>query len=543
MKPTLADRIALYFSPEAGLRRLQARAAADAVMKRGYDAASTGRRTSGWRRARGDANATIAIAGAELRTHARDLLRNNGWTRRGRNTIQNAAVGWGLTPKAYGPDAKAVEDAQAKWKAWSEAPTCEAEGRMTFAGVQRLAMRSLFADGEVLVRRRWRRPEDGLPLPFQLQVLEIDLLDTSKDGVTAPSGGKIIQGVEYDLLGRRAAYWLFPEHPGSSSTIGAVSKRVPARDIQHVFDQERPGQTRGVSWLGAAIVNLKELDDYDDAELMKQKIAACFAAFVSDRDGAAGSLGEQSETDPLVETLEPGMVVHLEGDKTVTTASPPQVTTDQFSAKNLRKIAAAIGVTYEDLTGDYSQVNFSSARMGRIGFKGNVRGWQSDILIPFCAAVWGWAMEAAMLLEGTAWEVPPGAEWTAPPLDMIEPDKEVRATTMAIRAGLLTPSGAIREQGDDPVSHFAELAADFKRLKDLGLKLDSDPSETSQAGLTQERVGGGGGGKPPVASKGDPERTSVSLAFFEMIEAIASLRNRDRELSAAEPPKGASVTT
>lgn len=500
MKPTITDRIALWFSPTAGLRRLQARAAADALVKRNYDAAGAGRRTSGWARNRGDANAVIVRAAAELRMHARDLVRNCGWARRGSRTIVNSVVGWGLAPKATG---KAAAEAMIAWKAWADALTCEAEGRLTFGGVQRQVMRACYSDGEVLVRRRWRRPEDGLPLPLQLQVLEADYLDTAKDQITAPSGGQIIQGVEYDLLGRRAAYWIFPDHPGSGRLVG-LSKRIPARDILHVFDPERAGQARGVSWLGASIVPLKDLDDYDDAELMKQKIAACFAAFVSDRDGTATPMGEQDADDPLIETLEPGMVVHLAGDKQVTTASPPQVTTDQFSAKHLRKIAAGIGVTYEDLTGDYSQVNFSSARMARMAFKGNVEGWQSDIAIPFCTGVWAWAMEAAMFLEKNTWQEAPGAEWTAPPLPLVEPDKEIRAKTMEIRAGLTTPSESVRERGGDPETHFIELAKDFERFKTLGLKLDCDPSETSQAGLTQARVGAGGGAPsdtPPPADQ------------------------------------------
>lgn len=540
MKPTLADRIALWFSPEAGLRRLQARAAADALAKRNYDAAGTGRRTTGWARNRGDANAVIGRAAGELRMHARDLLRNNGWSRRASRTVVNSTVGWGLTPKATGRDA---EQAMKLWKSWADAPTCESEGRMTFGGVQRQVMRALFADGEALVRRRWRRTEDGFPLPLQLQVLEADYLDTGKDGIIGQAGGKIVQGVEYDLLGRRAAYWIFPEHPGAASTIGNLSKRIPAGDILHLFDPERAGQARGVSWLGAAIVNLKDLDDYDDAELMKQKIAACFAAFVSDRDGTGAALGEQSTTDPLVETLEPGMVVHLAGDKQVTTASPPQVTTDQFTAKNLRKVAAGIGITYEDLTGDYSQVNFSSARMARMGFKGNVEGWQSDIMIPFCAGVWAWAMEAATFLPGVAWKsaaVRPGAEWTAPPLPLVEPDKEIRATTLAIRAGLITPSEAVRERGGDPKAHFEELAADFELFKTLDLKLDCDPSETSQAGLTQARAGVGGGAPgdaPPADSAG--KNSAVNPAFFEMIEAIAVAANRYREQRAPGDQKPA----
>lgn len=496
MKLTAFERFTLSFAPQWTMRRLQARAAAD-LFARNYEAASSGRRTSGWTRNRGDVNSVIAIAGAELRTHARDLLRNNSYARRGRGAVVNSTVGWGAMPKPSSTNAVQNAAAAAAWKRWSDSTDCDAEGRTNFAGLQQLVMRSLFSDGEALVRRRFRRPADGLALPLQIQVLEADMIDTAKIDPRGIEGGPIVNGVELDGIGRRVAYWLFDKHPGATGLIvNPVSRRVPASEILHVFDAERAGQARGVSWLGSAIVDLKELGEYEDAELMKQKISACFAAFVTDTNGEAsplGELGTDTKTAHEIETFEPGMIAHLPDGKSVTVASPPSVTDASFTTRTLRKVAAGLGITYEDLTGDYSQVNFSSARMARIAFKGNVRAWQNTMLLPqFLSGVWSWAMLAANLAGVVDGDVPP-ADWSFHPLEQIEPDKEVLATTRAIRAGLTTPSEAIREAGGDPDTHFAELAKDFATFKALGLKLDSDPSETSQAGLTQARAGMGGG--------------------------------------------------
>lgn len=477
MKLTAWDRFTLSLAPKWTLERLKARSAAG-LLERTYEAASQGRRTSGWARNRGDVNALIEIAGPELRLHARDLLRNNSWTRRARGIVANSVVGWGLVPK---PSAAGVADA---WRAWADSTDCDADGRSTFAGIQHLVIRSVFSDGEVLIRRRQRRPGDGLLVPLQLQVLEADHLDSSRN-----DGARIRGGIEFDGIGRRVAYWLFPEHPGSTRVAGMVSRRVPAEDVIHAFYAERPGQIRGVSWLGSAIVNLKDLDEYEDAEIVKQKIAACFAAFVTDNSG--GSPLGALETDPLnrdVETFEPGMIHHLPAGREVTVASPPQVTDSGFSIRALRKIAAGVGITYEDLTGDFSQVNFSSARMGRIAFQGNVADWQANMMIPqVCAQVWRWFAQTANLVGIAPADVT--AEWTAPPLPMIEPDKEIRASTQAVRSGVQTLSEVIRERGGDPEAHWAEYAADMARLDALKIKLDSDVRATSQAGLTQERAG------------------------------------------------------
>jgi len=497
------DRLVSWFSPTAGLKRLQARAAAEVLGQRNYKAATTGHRTSGWSRIRSDVNALTQMAGAELRMHTRALIRDNGWAGRGQQVISNNVVGWGTVPKAVGPDAKSNTRAMELWNAWADSTDCESEGRSTFYALQAQVMDLVPCDGEVLVRRRWRKASDvgssgeKLALPFQLQLLEADQLDSAKTEDTSSAGGKIVQGVEYDLLGRRAAYWIFPEHPGAQSTTGSVSRRVPASEILHIFKPLRPGQARGLSWFAAAILTLKDFDEWEDAELMRQKIAACFAAFVSDTTGEGAAIGEEDEDDETVDTIEPGMIHQLNDGETVTFGSPPSVTSEGFATRQLRRVAAAIGVTYEDLTGDYSQVNFSSARMGRLAHQANVKRWQYHMLIPqLCAGVWRWAMEAALVMGEV--QTAPRAEWSVDPMPMIEPDKEGLALSRLVRNGAMTFSDMVRQVGGDPEAHWAEYAADKKRLDELGIMLDSDPEKTSQAGLTQARAGVDAGGAPPA---------------------------------------------
>jgi lambda family phage portal protein len=453
---------------------------------RNYEAASTGRRTQHWARKTSDANTAASPALAALRAHSRDLVRNNPWARNALRVVVRNTVGWGISPKPVGTeDSARLRDA---WARWAETTDCDAAGRCTFAGLEKLVMRTVAESGEALVRRRWRRPEDGLALPMQLQVLEPDYLDTNKNLMQGTQGGWIMRGIEFDAIGRRVAYWLFENHPGSDLFGNATSRRVNASEIVHVYDLERAGQDRGVPWLAAAIVNLKEFDEFEDATLMRQKIAACFAAFVTEVDGGGGALGEPDATDPLVETLEPGMIQRLPLGKDIKFASPPATTDDGFSVRTLRRIAAAIGVTYEDLTGDYSQVNFSSARMSRIAHWGNVYDWQWHLMVPqFCDPVWAWAMEAAALAGIlSAASDRPRAEWTAQPMAMTDPDREARANVTLVRSGQKTLSQVIREQGGDPDTHLAEYAADLAKLDKAGIWLDTDVRRVSQAGLVQQ---------------------------------------------------------
>lgn len=497
------DRLLISLAPQWAAKRFRARHLATQIARH-YEAAGVGRRTQNWNRSNGDADATIQKALIELRAHSRDLVRNVGWARRAQRVIANNTVGWGILPKPIGGNPqKALEI----WKAWAGTTECESEGRHTFAAIQALAMRSISTDGEVLIRRRFRRDSDGLTIPLQLQVLEADFLDHTKNMLTSPAGGPTIQGVEYDLLGRRAAYWIWPVHPGSGRTIEPPA-RVPASEIIHVLYTERPGQTRGVSWFGAAIVPLKDLDEYEDAEMMKQKIASCFAAFVQDDGSGALNLGEQSVVNPLIETLEPGQIQHLTPGQTVTFGTPPVAAPSTFDTRTLRKIAAGVGVTYEDMTGDYSNVNFSSGRMGRIAHYQNVTDWQEHMLIPLlCQGVWDWAMQAAV--AGGQLKAVSTAEWITPAMPTIEPDKEALGTMRRVRTGQMTFSQMVREQGNDPEAFFAEYAADVKKLKSLGIVLDADASAVSQAGQIQVDPSAAGDAAPaakPTAKK--PARTA-----------------------------------
>lgn len=491
------DRVLLALAPQWGLKRVRSRAIAQLILRH-YEAAQPGRRTVNWNRSFADANSAIGPALTPLRAHARDLVRNNGWARNALRTIANNTVGWGIVPKAVGlasaTQAQKVNDA---WKAWANTTECDADGRQTFYGLQKLAMRCIAEAGEVLVRRRRRYPEDGQTVPLQLQVLEPDFLDTTKHGVLGEQGGPIIEGVEFDLLGRRVAYWLWTRHPGANYlTVGQFgSKRVPASEIAHIYDPERAGQARGITWFAPTIVKLKDFDEYEDATLMRQKIAACFAAFVTDVDGTGTPLGGKDATQtPPIESIEPGMINYLAPGKTVTFGNPPVANDGGFSERTLRWIAASMGVTFEDLTGDYSQVNFSSARMGRIKHQANVNDWRWNMLIPqFCDPLWGWFMEAAQV-AGLVDEMPK-AQWTPPPMAMIEPDKEGLALQRMVRGGSMTFSEMIRQQGDDPEEHFEEYAEDLKRLDALGITLDSDPRKVNQAGQVQS-TGGAPGEEP-----------------------------------------------
>lgn len=452
-----------------------------------FDAATRGRRSQGWRIVSTDSNAENLPALSRLRDVVRDMVRNNPHATRGRKVLTDNIVGAGIIPSAGSrrkTRRKALEDLL---KAHFDTTACDARGQTNLYGLQAQVMNSISEAGEALVRWRPRRLSDGLPLPFQLEALEPDHLDTSKDG-KLPNGNLAIQGVEFDGIGRRVAYWLFPQHPGSYSNIGlAQSKRIPADQVAHVYRIDRPGQVRGVTWFAPVVLKMRDLADYADAQLLRQKIAACFAAFIqSDDDVAIAADGTTPREDTggtyPVESLEPGMVQRLKQGESVTFGTPPSVGDyEAYKRAELRDIAVGLGISYEALTGDLTGVNFSSGRMGWLEFQRTITASQNFMLLPMlCEPLGRWFLDAAAQILGP--DDRDSVDWTPPRRDMINPKEEIAASRDAIRAGLSSRSLEQRKLGLDPDDLDQENAADQARADKLGLVFDSDPRQRTAQG-------------------------------------------------------------
>lgn len=504
---TLLDRVLMRIAPGWAMRRVRARHVLRLTAGRHYKAASSGRRTDDWYRNSGDANSVPAPDIQTLRELSRDLVRNNGLAKRAVNVIVNNTIGWGIAARPVGARKK---EALAAWRAWTGSTACDYDGRLPFAGVQALALRTVVNSGAALVVMAIDADAEEGTIPLRLRVLEPDYLDISKDGTLGSGGGRISKGIEIDSRGRRVAYHLYLEHPGASGRLSSESRRIPADEVLHIYDPERPGALQGVPWAAAAIPKLNDLEEYEDAALMQKKIAAMFAAFVEDIDGLGGGVGElpggeeaDGEDAELLETFEPGQIQYLPSGKKITFATPPvHADHDSFTKGSARRIAAAYDITYEDLTGDYSQVNYSSARMARLAFYRQVHAWRWNMFIPqFCDGVWRRAMTILALERD--WQNVPTAEWTPPPMPMLDPDKEGKAYRDNVRSGLMTLFEMFREQGYDPEERLDEIAEGNEALDERGIWLDSDPRRIAAGGSAQMQQG------PDATDPSDDESDDV----------------------------------
>ncbi|MBF0341828.1 MAG: phage portal protein [Magnetococcales bacterium] len=487
----ILDRVLAEIWPENTIRRIQARMAlaqanaAMNIMRREYDGAKTGRRTDGWITAGKDANAEISTASTRLRNRARDLVRNNPFAAKAVITYAASMVGSGIRPRPKA-DSKAL-DARITglWEDFSN--QCDADGRTNFYGLQTLMVRSMVESGECLLQMISRPASSGLTVPLQLRVLEADHLDVTRDR-NLPGGGFIQQGIEFDGSGSRVAYWLYPQHPGSattSSTSSAIkSIRIPASDVIHLFDRMRPGQNRGVTWFAPALLRMRDLDDYDEAELVRKKIEACFVAFVVNADpGQVMTQVKNASDEKRVESFEPGMISYLPPGKDVRFGSPASTSGYvEYMRWHFHAVSAAMGLTYELLTGDLSQVNYSSLRAGLIEFRRRIDAMQRQLLIPqLCIPIWNrfltTAQAAGLIGSGTI-----RTQWTPPRFEAVDPQKDTMGEILLIRAGLMSLAEGIARQGYDPDIVTAEFAEMNKVLDQLGLVLDTDPRKSTRNG-------------------------------------------------------------
>jgi len=493
---TWFDRAVAAIAPRAAVKRLAARQAF-AMLARGYDGAAVGRRTDGWRAPSTSADAEIASAGARLRDRMRDLVRNNPHAAKAVAVLVNNIVGSGFEARAASGNDAIDRRINALWEEWCT--RCDADGLGDFDALMTLAVREMIEAGEVFVRRRTRRAEDGLSVPMQVQLYEADHLDESKIGALA-DGGRIVRGIEYDPIGQRRAYWFFPDHPGDVAVPLArsfQSVRVPADGVAHLYERQRV-QQRGVPWGAPVMRALRDLDDWTNAELVRKKTEACLVGVVIGADEAEQGIAPTvvDASGKRIEQFEPGLIAYARGGKDIKFNQPAATAgVSEWLRAQLHIIAAGFRVPYELLTGDLSQVNYSSIRAGLVEFRRMVEAMQWQIVIPgFCQPVWNWFIDAAWT-AGLISEPTVPAEWEPPRFEAVDPLKDAQADLMMIRTGTLTLAQAIARQGRNPDAQIAEIAATNAKLDAAKIVLDSDPRRVTQQGLfqPQEDAGGVGG--------------------------------------------------
>ncbi len=475
------------FSRLFGRRKTMPRAQA-------FEAARAARRLATWRAGSGNINAAIRSGGEVLRARARDLVRNNPYASNAAASFSAHAVGCGIKPSSLVEDIELKDRIQRLWLAWSD--EADADGVTDFYGLQALAARALFEAGECFFRLQSRRPSDGLTVPLQLQLIAAEQIPLSKCE-TLSNGNEIIFGIEFDRSGRRVAYHFLRTHPGDvRQRDQGQTVRVPAEQVIHVFSPQAEGQIRGVPMVAPAMAKLWLLEQYDDAELDRKKVAAMFAGFITKpapEDIMGESQAARDEDEAALLGLQPGSMQLLLPGEDIKFSDPADVggSYEAFQYRTLLACCSAMGVPYTNVTGDLRQANYSSLREGKLEFRRRIDQLQHNVLIfQLCRPVWKRWLETAVLAG--ALDIPDfssnraallPAKWIPPKWDWVDPLKDRKAEIEAINAGLKSRSDVIEAEGHDAEEVDRRIAADRAREEKLGLSFEtvSKPAQSDPA--------------------------------------------------------------
>lgn len=141
----------------------------------------------------------------------------------------------------------------------------------------------------------------------------------------------------------------------------------------------------------------------------------------------------------------------------------------EYIKYQLHLIAAGMGVTYEMLTGDMREVNFSSARVRMLDFRRNVEQMQWLVLVPRLLEPLHRAFVDAASLVGLLRARDYTCEFSTPKWDYVNPQQDVNADIAEISVGLSSVSEKLRRRGYNPDDVFNEIASDMDKFKALGI--------------------------------------------------------------------------
>lgn len=449
---------------------------------RGFDGAKKGRRLAVWGPSVKNPNRDISDDHSTLVARSRDLEQNDPWAKGGIDAVVSHTVGDGIIPTPYifneneeTPERykNALRTFDNYLEDWADKTACDFMDQLNLYGLQGLAVRTIAQSGMVFAVRHW--DPDNKAIPLRVKLLEPDYLDVNKNQET--DSAVIFRGIEISKkTWRVVAYWFYTQHPdgGLSGTTISKSVRVPAKDVLAPFMVLRPGQLIGIPWLYSGMVRLHDFSKYEDAQLVKQQVSALTVTYIQRSQSDDDLIGEdeKDKTDKYYETREPGGNIYLNPGETAVEANPPSVDGySEFSQNALRGVARCIGITYEELTQDYSNVNFSSARMGWLSMNRNIKMWRSHMLMPmFLDKLADWVIEAASLKMGDISYL--RIQWTPPRREMIDPAKEIGANAVALATLQTSLTELYLESGRDFKKAIRTIKEERKLLADAGIQVE-----------------------------------------------------------------------
>lgn len=514
-----------------------------AVVGGAYEGANHfSREMARWRPSYGSADMDLLSQKPLADARSRDILRNDAFVQGGAAVHKDNIVGpvYKLNAKpAYrtlGLDEAWAGDFQVeveeKFSLWANSLDnwVDAAGSKNLTEMVRLAVHQVTQGGEVLAVAEYLR---GGNRPFRtaIQMIDPDRLSNPHQVATNP---RVKGGIEFDRLGKPVRYFIRESHPteyllGDNFRWRTVEAKKPwgRQQVIHIYEQNRPGQSRGVSDMVAALKELRITKSFRDIVLQNAVLNATFAATIeSDIPAEAfAALGVADNPEEAIEgyasgffnaldayhgsgrglTLNGVRIPHLfPGTKlNMNPASQGGPLGTEFEQSLLRYIAAALGISYEQLSRDFTQTNYSSARAAMNETWKFMLTRKHLVADRFATHIYAlWLEEAISMgyIEATRGFDPDffyrplhkdalvQCSWIGASRGQVDELKETQAAALRLKYGLSTQEDEAARLGKDWREINAQLEREKLDKEERGLVVEAqDNSINAASGSPQER--------------------------------------------------------
>jgi lambda family phage portal protein len=456
----------------------------------------------------------------------RDLVRNDGWASGIVTRILDNAIGGHFRP-LFRPDYKALAAytgkstfdanwaheyaaiAEANYRSWAYDSNhyCDAGRSLNFPQMMRLAFRHKLVDGDAIGQLVWLPGRIGIGrarYATAVQLIDPDRLSNPQMRFDQDSSRG---GVQVDQYGAAHAYWIRKAHQGDwwAAADSVTWESIPRETewgrpiIVHDFDHDRAAQHRGGTGIFAPILQrMRMLAKMDSTELDAAVINSLFGAYLEspfDPQMVEQAIGDSTEMgayqqqrsefhnerrtmlgDVKVPILFPGEKINT------VKAERPNSNFSQFEKVFLRNFSAHTGLSAQQVSSDWSDTNYSSARGAGLEAQKTLKRRQSDFAYGFAQPIVGAWMEESFDVDD--YPLPSGApsfaecramysraDWMGPPRGWIDPVAEKQGSVLGMDAGLSTLQIECMEQGLDWEEVLDQRQREIEKYKELGIPL------------------------------------------------------------------------
>jgi lambda family phage portal protein len=520
------------------------------------------RQIANWNPGIRSADAEILPDKSLLDARARDLTRNDAYVHWGTQQHRDSIVGSFFLLNAkpahevLGRSADWAEEFQreveAKFTLWAESPHhwVDASQEQTMTEMVRLIVGLVVMNGEALATAEWM-PKSGREFRTAIQIVDTDRLSTPFKYQHDPD---VRGGIRRDRYGRRTMAYIRARHP---QDFGLYSESLPnwrevpfekpwGRQMVFLFREKvRPEQTRAISDLTSSMREVAITRKFRDVTLQNAVLNASYAATIESElptEILAAQIGVTGQWDAALEAYASSFLgqiaayssgaknLMLDGAKIphlypgtrlqLRPAGTPGGVGQDFEKAMLRYLAASLGVSYEELTRDYTQTNYSSARAAMMATWRFMQSRKRIVADSFANAVYRlWieeainndkiesfrASEAAQLYtdghQNQMFDALTRAEWIGAARGQIDELKETQAAVLRIKYGLSTHEDELARLGKDWRRVYEQMEREQKEREKRGISLtEDDKMMNAVTGSPREdRQGGEAGEQEPDA--------------------------------------------